>query len=307
MKIHFSNVDFSSRTGPNTFGSRLADQFEIMGHDIIEDANLPYDVFLAFIEPASLPRPGSKFIHRLDGIWFKPEQFETHNKLIKWSYQRADRVICISEFNKNMVTHHWGHRDGVKVINNGIDLSPVPTVEPKLQKIHQEYDNRFICSANWHKQKRLKSNVDFFLKFRDEHPDQRSCLTVLGHNPDYVIKDDDIWYAGNQPHDLCLQLFRDSDWMLHLAWLDHCPNSVVEAMSQNCGIVCASSGGTKEAVGNNGVIVLEKEEYAYQLTDYDNPPEIDISKIVLPENLQIDNSILDIRKIAARYIKVFEE
>jgi len=307
MKIHFSNVNFSSRTGPNSFASRLADQFEKMNHDVIESADDQYDIFLAFIEPASLPRKGSKFIHRLDGIWFKPEQFESHNKLIKWSYQRADSVICISEFNKNMAAHHWGSRDNVKVINNGIEIIPAPVVNKELQSRQLEYDNRFICSANWHKQKRLKSNIEFFKKFREEHPDQNSCLAVLGNSPDYVIEDRDIWYAGSLPHDLCLQLFRDSDWMLHLAWIDHCPNSVVEALSQNCGIVCADSGGTKEIVGNNGVIVPEIEPYAYQLADYDSPPDIDISKIELPENLEIDNSILDIRKIAARYIKVFKD
>ena len=110
MKIHFSNVDFSSRSGPNTFGTRLARQFVKLGHDIV-GPNDPYEVFLAFIEPASQPRTGSKFIHRLDGIWFKPEQFHTHNQLIKWAYDRADKVICISEFN---LVHNSSNRNKIK-------------------------------------------------------------------------------------------------------------------------------------------------------------------------------------------------
>ena len=44
MKILFSNVNFGSRTGPNTFAMRLALQLGNMGH-IIADPN-DYDVEL---------------------------------------------------------------------------------------------------------------------------------------------------------------------------------------------------------------------------------------------------------------------
>ena len=60
-----------------------------------------------------------------------------------------------------------------------------------------------------------------------------------------------------------LQVFSAADWMIHLAWLDHCPNSVVVGMSQGCGIICASSGGTYEAVGKNGIVVQEIEFGSY--------------------------------------------
>jgi len=302
MKIHFSNVDFSSRSGPNSFGTRLAEQFTKMGHEIVSQNDL-YEVFLAFIEPASQPRKGAKFIHRLDGIWFKPDQFDSHNRLIKWAYERADKVICISNFNKNMAAHHWGDV-GATVINNGIELVRSQVQDPEIKKLKEKYSKIFVSSANWHRQKRLKENVECFKLIQEKHPN--SCLLVLGSAPDYVIKDPNIFYVGNIRHEECLQIFAIADWMIHLAWLDHCPNSVVEGMSQGCGIICASSGGTKEAVGKNGIIVQEKEEYKYQLTDYDAPPEIDFSNIIIPEKLEIDNSILDIRKIAEKYLKVIE-
>lgn len=302
MKIHFSNVDFSSRSGPNTFGTRLARQMVKMGHEIV-GPNDPYDTFLAFIEPRSEPREGAKFIHRLDGIWFKPEQFHTHNQLIKWAYDRADKVICISDFNKRMAAHHWGEVNA-EVINNGIELIQSKIVDPQIKEIRNRYSKIFVSSANWHRQKRLKENVECFKLLQESNPD--ACLIVLGSSPDYVVKDPNIFYTGNQPHEICLQVFSAADWMLHLAWLDHCPNSVVEGLSQGCGIICASSGGTKEAVGKNGVVIQEKEEYQYQLTDYDSPPDIDFSDIALPQNLTIDNSILNIETIAKRYIKAIE-
>ena len=302
MKIHFSNVDFSSRSGPNTFGTRLARQFLKMGHEIVGPED-QYEVFLAFIEPKTQPRPGSKFIHRLDGIWFKPEQFHSHNKLIKWAYDRADKVICISDFNKKMAAHYWGDVEAT-VINNGIELIRSKVEDEQIKKLRHKYSKIFVSSANWHRQKRLKENIECFKLLQESQDD--SCLIVLGSNPDHVVKDPDIFYAGNMPHEICLQVFSAADWMIHLAWLDHCPNSVVEGMSQNCGIICASSGGTKEAVGKNGIIVQEKEEYQYQLADYDSPPEIDFSNIKIPESIDIDNSILDISEIAKRYIKVIE-
>jgi len=302
MKIHFSNVDFSSRSGPNTFGTRLAKQFLKLGHEVVGPDD-QYEVFLAFIEPRTQPRPGAKFIHRLDGIWFKPEQFHTHNQLIKWAYDRADKVICISEFNKKMAAHHWGNVDAT-VINNGIELVRSKVEDEEIKKLREKYSKIFVSSANWHRQKRLKENVECFKLLQETHDD--SCLIVLGSSPDYVIKDPNVFYVGNMPHDICLQVFSAADWMIHLAWLDHCPNSVVEGMSQNCGIICASSGGTKEAVGKNGIVIQEKEEYQYQLADYDSPPSIDFSNIEIPESINVDNSILDISKIAKRYIKVIE-
>ena len=39
MKIHFDNVDFSSRTEPNTFGTRLASKFFELGHEVLDFAD----------------------------------------------------------------------------------------------------------------------------------------------------------------------------------------------------------------------------------------------------------------------------
>jgi hypothetical protein len=73
-KIHFSNVNFSSSSGPNTFANRLAHSLSSRGYKIVNQ-NDEYDIFLCFIEPSSMPRRRSKFIHRLDGVWFKPSEF----------------------------------------------------------------------------------------------------------------------------------------------------------------------------------------------------------------------------------------
>ena len=279
MKVHFSNVNFQSQTGPNSFATRLAMCLQKRGYEFV-GPNDDYEAFLAFIEPASHPRPGAKFLQRLDGIWFSPEEFHTKNRGIRWAYDNCHHVIWQTQFDKNMTLNHWGPRPG-SVIANGIELKLEEIVENSLKEIRNKYDVMFVCSSNWHGQKRLKDNTNMFLKYESENPDKKCCLIVMGNSPDYTVKKENIMYTGNLSHNLCLQVFRASDWMIHLAWLDHCPNVVVEALSQNCPVICSSSGGTSEIVRSSGVIIPETNEYEYQLTDYTSPPELDLTNICL--------------------------
>ena len=302
MKIHFSNVNFSSSTGPNSFAGRLAHELTNQGYHIVSE-NQAYDSMLIFIEPSSRPKPGARVVQRLDGIWFKPDQFHTHNTGIKWSYDNSDHIIWQSEFDKKMSEFHWGSRSGT-VIHNGIELCRMDVTDPNIQKLREKYDKVFVCSASWHRQKRLQENTGLFLLLKKQYPS--SCLIVMGSNPDYVIQDPDVYYTELLSHDMCLQLYAAADWMIHLAWLDHCPNVVIEALSQNCPVICTDSGGTKEIVKQNGIIIPESKQYNYELTDYDNPYDLDLNVMDLPE-INVDNAYLNIKKIAQKYIDICQE
>ena len=301
MKIHFSNVNFSSSTGPNTFGHRLASELSTRGYEIV-NSNQKYDVFLCFIEPTSAPDKNAKFIQRLDGIWFKPEEFETHNKGIKYAYDNCDQVIWQSDFDKNMTQHWWGERKG-SVIHNGIKINEIKSLDPSLKIIKEKYKKIFVTSSSWHRQKRLKENITLFLSLKEKYKD--SCLIVLG-KPDYVIDHADIYYPGYLTHQQCLQVYNISDWMLHLAWLDHCPNVVVEAISQNCKVICTDSGGTKEIVKSNGIVIKENIPYNFELTDYDKPYELIIPELDL-DDIEIKNEYLKIESIADQYENIFKK
>mgnify|MGYP001225132331 CR=1 FL=1 len=304
MRIYFSNVNFSSNSGPNTFAGRLANQLGKMGHNIIESNKDYYDVFLCFIEPDCKPLETARFIHRLDGIWFKPEQFKTHNKGIKGAYNIADHVVWQSEFDKKMTSYHWGKRTGT-VIHNGIELdyNQDKIKYTNIQDLRSRIKGRiFVSSASWHRQKRLKENIEFFLKNRENE----DVMIVLGKNPDVLIQENlknIIFFTGDISHFECLEIYKNSDWMIHLAWLDHCPNVVVEAISMGCPVICTDSGGTKEIVRNNGIIIPETTKYNYELTDYDNPYEINIKKIDLIKP-KINRDYLDIKTVALKYNKI---
>jgi glycosyltransferase involved in cell wall biosynthesis len=300
VKIYFDNVNFSSSSGPNTFGSRLAKAFVKNGIEIVDKKD-QYDIFLCFIEPTHKPRPGSKFVQRLDGIWFKPEQFESHNQLIKWTYANCDAVVWQSEFDKNMTVKWWGARAG-EVISNGIEIEKIIPSNQDFVGWRNQFDKLFVCSASWHRQKRLKENVELFQQVSSA----KDALVVLGKAPDHLVKASNIFYLGQRTHSECLEIYALSDWMIHLAWLDHCPNVVVEALSQNCPVICTDSGGTKEIVRDNGIIIQESNPYEYQLCDYDNPPPIDLTKTYL-NKIEVQNDYLDIAGVATQYLDLFNK
>lgn len=328
MRVHFSNVDFNSRTGPNSFAGRLRTALERKGVSVVPHTQ-QHDIYLAFIQAATQPWPGAKIVQRLDGIWFHPDQYHTHNAPIKYLYDRSHAVVFQTEFDKQMVERWWGRRPSA-VIRNGIDvrstqegcISPhsfedggqVITLESEksrlahhLQELEAKRGTFFACSANWHGQKRLTANLELFERIRCR--DENSQLAVLGHcQTKYALEG--VMYWDSLTHLDCLKLYRQvavsGGWFIHLAWLDHCPNTVIEAISQGCPVICTDSGGTKEIVGKNGLI-LPDHPYNYDLMDYDSPPHLDLSSFKLSQRPTVDPMSVDIEPVADSYITLFKE
>lgn len=305
MRVHFDNVNFGALTGPNTFAARLARSLFEAGHEVVDDG-LVADVSLVFIEPSGSPL-AKRIVQRLDGIWFRPQDFHAKNVNIKRSYETADAVIWQSEFDRSMTTKWWGQPCRGHVIRNGIDTTPVKEITiPALLQLRNDYDRIYVCSSNWHPQKRLQANVDLFNVVKKSH---RSCLIIMGANPDVRVASPDVFYTGVlQPHEY-MEVFAAADWMFHLAWADHCPNVVVEALSQGTPVVCSEIGGTKELIGKYG-IVLKEAPYNFELYDYDKPPSINVAQVnELPNRTSLDHStIADIKveNVVTRYIEVFK-
>lgn len=308
MHVHFDNCDLSSRTGPNSFAQRLAKQLMLDGHIVTFDEGTRADVSLVFIESSGHPL-ARKIVQRLDGIWSKPAEIDSKNARIKELFHRADGIVFQSKFDAEHITAQWGHpaKTGLfRIIHNGIELSPVDSAVP-LHPLFDDYETVFVCSANWHRSKRLKENTEIFLRLREHHPN--SCLIVLGSNPDHTIAHRDVFYAGSLDHEACLQVFARSDWMIHAAFWEHSPNTVVEALSQGCAVVCSDFGGTKELVGGFGVCVPEAHHLdASKACDYDDPPALDTGNVrPLPDKATLgDHADIDIRVVSKRYVELFE-
>ena len=305
MKVHFDNVSLGNSSGPNTFALALAKGLFENNHEILLTHDHA-DVSLVFIEPSGA-KLAKKIVQRLDGIWFKPDQFVTHNVNIKLLYENANAVIWQSEFDSNMSKHWWGTPKNGKIIRNSTNELPVITPMIKeLSYIRSTYDLLFISSASWHGQKRLKANTDLFLHIRNTNRNKKCGFLVLG-NPDYVISDNDVMYLGHQPLNVCLEAYSISDWMIHLAWCDHSPNTVIHAISQNTPVICSEIGGTAELVGKFGMI-LKENQYNFELADYDNPPSIDVTQIenLLQKDELLQSNVAPMDTVVNEYIKVFE-
>lgn len=286
MKIDFDGVNTSSRSGPNTFAFCLAHALSDLGHDIVE-TGMRADVSLVFIEPSGKTL-ANKIVQRLDGVWSKPKEFSWRNEAIKKLYQQANAVVFQSEFDKDFVLSHWQAPKSHSVIHNGTQLKQVKNFSsPTLEAMRQRYEKVFVCSANWHRQKRLKENIDLYNHLR-ESLKLDSCLIVMGDHPDYRYAASHVYYAGSVPRDVYMQIYSMADWMIHLSWCDHCPNVVVECLSQETPVICSSDGGTKELVKDFGVVLNESVTFSNTLFDYDNPPELDVTQIkTLPTKTQL--------------------
>ena len=301
MDISFLNFNPSSQSGPNSFGTRLANEMQKKHHNVLLTQSKNN---LIFIETQEILPQESNNILRLDGIWTRKDQIELHNKHIKKLYKECNAVIWQSEYDKRLTTSLWGEPNAGFVIYNGIEYNLVEVCQ-EIQNFRNNNEQIFICSANWHRQKRLKEIIDFFYINRSS----KSKLIILGTNFDISINDPDIIYMGHVSHNICLQLYRISDWMIHLAWRDHCPNVVIEALSQQCSVICTNSGGTKELVKHNGIILDDKNNRNIDslMFDYDLPPHLDIEKINLTKPAFDENIFPSIQKSYASYNQVFEK
>jgi glycosyltransferase involved in cell wall biosynthesis len=309
MDIHFDGVNFAAtKTGPNGFALELAKQFVNMGHNIV-DSGSSSDVSLVFIEK-SQNNLGKKIVQRLDGIWSKPSEVQTRNLGIRSTYNQANAVIFQSQFDKTLIESLWGKKDCTATILNGVAIKPVTefTIESLLQ-IRSGYEFIFVCSANWHRQKRLRENIECFKHIRSTTK-KSCCLIVLGANPDYNYADKDVFYTGSVPSDIFMQIYSMANYMLHLAWRDHCPNTVVHCLSQMTPVICTDDGGTCELVDKFGIVLKEKMTECTQPFDYENPPTLDFQGIDWLKQFELVKSAkpidVSIETCAKKYISLFE-
>lgn len=308
MKVHIDNVlltGTAGNTGPNTFARRLMMGLFENGIEIVESGT-DADVSIVFIQRSGAPL-AKKVVQRLDGIWFKPDNFIANNAKIVECYNIADAVVFQSKFDAQMVTKWFGSKRN-SIIHNGIDIEK--RVEPSnealtaIKSLRQKYSRIFVCSSNWHPQKRLAKNIELYLRVKKSILEP-SCLIVMGSRPDVIVTTNDIMYTGSVSHDDCLHVYKNADWMFHLAWADHCPNVVIEALSCDLPVVCSNVGGTAELVGKFGLVV-DDQQYDFDLFDYDNPPKIDVTKVSLPEKTSLGKPGVDVnmKRVVQEYVQL---
>ena len=304
MKVLFDNVDFNSRSGPNSFASKLSQGIQAAGHEVNDTVTIHNDtnalrwipdIQLSFITATQINAP---MVQRLDGIYFNSEQdWSSLNAPIRATYELAKGVVFQSEFNKTLSEKYFGTKELSTVIHNGTNLDAIANIKPldnpRLNKHHKIY----MCASSWRPHKRLSENVRYFL----EHSGDNDCLVVAGQNPDADLAHDRIYYVGNLSWELLISLYKVADEFIHLALMDHCPNVVVDARAAGCHIICSNSGGTKEIAGINATVVKDMD-WDFEPFKLYQPPKLDFTKV---ETNSYDNSV-DIHIATKEYLDFFE-
>ncbi len=264
MKIQFENVNFNSRSGPNGFGLKLWKFLESRGHKISDD----YDVLISFIE-SRIYEP--KKVLRLDGIYFSTRSdWKKENYLIEKSYNESAQVIVQSEFDRKLISKYFGERQEVSVIKNGTLLDVISKIPKAEINFPQKPNKIWLSASRWRPHKRLVSNIELFKKFSEIG----DVMVVAGKNPGTSLREDNVFYIGDLSWSNLISVMKRADNFIHLAWLDHCPNVVIDAKACGCKLYCSSAGGTAELAGKNDVVVLEPE-WDFKPIDLYSPPELD--------------------------------
>ncbi len=273
MKIFAHNFNPQSNSGPNKFTRQLFKELQ-KNHGVSYTNNQQEsDVEFCLIQQQC--HKGKPMVLRLDGIWFNSDQpYDKQNAPIKFSYDNADAVIFQSDFNKNLTDHWFGRHPNSFVIHNAADIKQIGRANPNY------WDDAFgketevwSCASSWRPHKRLKDNIRYFLEFAPKDAifavaGKGAASERLNHLNDKRIK-----FLGELDYMSLISLYKRSSTFIHLAYLDHCPNVVVDAQAAGCKIICSRSGGTNEIV-SNGIMILEKP-WDFEPIRLYKPPEMD--------------------------------
>jgi hypothetical protein len=300
VRILFDGVSLESSSGPNSFAKQLWKALQIKGHNCTSVTPYDPDIQLTFIQ-STIGRKVAPLVLRLDGVWHNSAQnWLQMNQPIAVAFQAADAVIVQSEFDRELVGHYIGNHPNTHVVWNGTSHQEILAVSPLDDSVIDRFDHVWCCAASWRPHKRLRANIEYFL----HNTDSDTCLVVAGANPDHIIDHDRIVYMDHVNRGTLLRLYKRAEVFIHLAYLDHCPNVVIDARTAGCTIICSSSGGTKEIAGPNATIVRDAVWNFTPCKLYE-PPELDFNDTYV--NDMPFSPPTDISVVAHRYATIFED
>ena len=294
MRVRFS-CKLNDDSGKQKFAHRLAKQFKKMGVKIV---NKNPDINLVFVKGIY---PGSINILRLDNAWINSKiNSKGKNNKISKVMKQCNAVIYQGEYSKKVCCKFIGVHKKYAVIPNGCDF----------KEFKQEYKQNkpyILTFSRWRPHKRLKETIQGFLEsgVKDKYD-----LFVCGE-PDYIVKDSSVKYLGKLNKPKLNSVIKGCEFVVHLAYMDCCPNSVVESLVCGKNVLYADSGGMKELVGGSGYGVND-HPFAYKLIELYNPPALALDQVVKGYTELINKESkprqdLFISKISELYLSFFRQ
>ncbi len=252
--------------GPYIFMQRLMHALVARGHHWVGD-DADADVRIGVIEE-DIDRwhdAGVPVLLRLDGVYHDSAiHFGERNAGMARSHLLADAVVYQSRFARTMARRYLG-----------LPVTPLQQVIPNGAARREKsapplFPGRALVftAARWRPHKRLEDMVQGFLEWR--RPD--AVLCVAGAVAPFCEHPSVKWLGALSP-DALVPYYQQAMAFLHLAWIDWCPNTVVEALAAGTPVICTANGGTRELVGDSG-IVLSEAPYDGAPCDLYHPPRV---------------------------------
>jgi len=307
MKTFYINRCNPSGGGPDTFGWRLKQELINQGHEFTKRAQNN----LAIIDGSY--KENVLNILRLDGLYLDSEDptCEAQNSHIFKAYKSFDHIVFQSQFSKQVYESFAGISKPSTIIHNGVPSAFNPDIpHPKVDN----FEKVLIASAKWRRHKRLEEILQAF-----SSPQLKDIALIVldGQNYKPALEhpnpNQNIILFPRIAHDKLPEIYATADAMIHISWLDWCPNTVVEGLACGLPVLCSHNGGTKELVKKNGKILQLEEDYTMgTCVDLYNPPLIDINLLVegilnildMPKNFRRPD--LSIKKVASQYLNIFK-
>ena len=249
-----------NKGGPAIFRSRLIDALnKIEDIKVVTNEEEKFDVGLEFIKRES--KHSKPYILRASSCYYMYKYKLWNNKPIFKSIKKSAHTIFQSNYAYNLCNRVLSLEDrgaikqGYSIIYNGIDLDYINSIKPK-EGIEP---GSFVSCARWDSNKRPISMIKGFL----EANTKRHLYIIGGEGVNIwgrelgkkYRKNKYIHFLGEKSNKKTIAIMKACDYQMHLAFIDICPNVVLEGLACGLNVLCTNLGGTPELVGKNGVIL----------------------------------------------------
>ena len=273
MKIAFNRRQENPTIGPFIFLERLIAYLKKNGMEVVRNPGRYHE--LHFINISGSGRMAKQWkapiVLRVDGIYYDLSANSVEqNRSIENTYHEAAGIVFQCEFARKMLYKYFGKPQKAKyetIIHNGVDGS----FSPQGAKFNYGFKHTIIVSGKWSwKSKRLNQIIECFLVLDC----QGLGLVILGEAPNQII-DSRIKYLGFVPPNKLPSYYRGADIMMHMAYVDWCPNGVVEGLASGLPVLTTHNGGVPELIKGSGIIIKNEPDYNLEFIDHNNLPKLD--------------------------------
>ena len=301
MKDFFIDKHDPNSKGPFIFASRLKDELEKQGNIFNPDSKNRLSIITGRY------KKGSNNILRLDGLYLDSRNTKGNssalNRRIFKCHKSYDHIVYQSEFSRSCYEAFTKKQRPNSIIYNGAPEYFFKKRKP-IDK-PEGFEKVVIASSKWRRHKRIEEAIAAFQspKLKDV------ALVILGGYKS--IDSPNIFSLPRVKPNKLPNYLQMADAMIHLSWLDWCPNSVVEGLASGLPVLCSHNGGTKELVKEDGIVIQLEEDYKIgEEVPLYRPPKVDIEiisdavlrliempKIKTREDLKIKNTALSYSKL----------